>query len=234
MHSLSRNQCQIWQIKTSTRWHFAHFSKCIFFTENVSTKISLKFVPKGPIDHKSELVQLLAWLQQAPSHYLSQWQSTSMTHICGNRTHCVGDFTLRENTSIKCGEKRYCNSTRDACFHPLSKTWAIPTCRVGTVLRTGWPYFVKYPLARDTTPTPIPPTHLTQCKSLQWVAIDKGTFKNGFCSCKRTYIFWKKIRLFSAVEICINRFCMLTIFRVNVIILCHRNETATKCTKYLL
>ena len=37
--------------------------KCIFFNENVwiLIKISLKFVPKGPIDNKSTLVQVMAW-----------------------------------------------------------------------------------------------------------------------------------------------------------------------------
>ena len=37
--------------------------KCIFLNESVriSIKISLKFVPKGPIDNKSALVQVMAW-----------------------------------------------------------------------------------------------------------------------------------------------------------------------------
>ena len=37
--------------------------KCIFLNENVwiSIKISLKFVPKGPIDNKPALVQVMAW-----------------------------------------------------------------------------------------------------------------------------------------------------------------------------
>ena len=37
--------------------------KCIFLNENVriSIQISLKFVPKGPIDNKSALVQVIAW-----------------------------------------------------------------------------------------------------------------------------------------------------------------------------
>ena len=37
--------------------------KRIFLNENfrISIKISLKFVPKGPIDNKSALVQVMAW-----------------------------------------------------------------------------------------------------------------------------------------------------------------------------
>ena len=49
------------------RQHGRHFPddifKCIFLNENVwtSTQISLKFVPKGPIDNIPALVQIMAW-----------------------------------------------------------------------------------------------------------------------------------------------------------------------------
>ena len=44
--------------------HFADF-KCIFMNEKffILIRISLKFVPKGPIDCKSALVQEMAWQQ---------------------------------------------------------------------------------------------------------------------------------------------------------------------------
>ena len=47
--------------------------KCIFLNEDVwiSIKISLKFVPKGPINNIPALVQIMAWRQ--PGHYLNQW-----------------------------------------------------------------------------------------------------------------------------------------------------------------
>ena len=37
--------------------------KCIFFNEKfcILIKISVKFVPKGPIDNNPALVQILAW-----------------------------------------------------------------------------------------------------------------------------------------------------------------------------
>ena len=37
--------------------------QCIFLDENISTviSISLKFVPKGPINNIPELVQIMAW-----------------------------------------------------------------------------------------------------------------------------------------------------------------------------
>ena len=39
--------------------------KCIFLTENntILIRISLKFVPKSPIDNKQALVQVMAWCQ---------------------------------------------------------------------------------------------------------------------------------------------------------------------------
>ena len=39
--------------------------KCIFLNENVEilTKISLKFVPKGPINNIPALVKMMAWRQ---------------------------------------------------------------------------------------------------------------------------------------------------------------------------
>ena len=44
--------------------HFADdIFKCIFLNQNlcILIKISLKFVPKGLIDNKSSLVQVMAW-----------------------------------------------------------------------------------------------------------------------------------------------------------------------------
>ena len=39
---------------------------------SISIKISLKFVPKGPINNIRALVQIIAWRGQATSHYLNQ------------------------------------------------------------------------------------------------------------------------------------------------------------------
>ena len=41
--------------------------KCIFLNENVSiaVKISVKFVPKGPINNIPALVQIMAWRRTA-------------------------------------------------------------------------------------------------------------------------------------------------------------------------
>ena len=43
--------------------HFADVFRCIFMTEKscILIKISLKFVPKGPIGNNSTLVYIMAW-----------------------------------------------------------------------------------------------------------------------------------------------------------------------------
>ena len=56
--------------------HFPdHIFKWIFVNENVwiSINISLKFVPRGPVNNIPTLVQVMA--DQATSHYLNQWRS---------------------------------------------------------------------------------------------------------------------------------------------------------------
>ena len=53
--------------------------KRIFFKENdwMSFKISMKFVPEGPIDIKSVLAQVMAWRRQSTSHYLTNTDPVS-------------------------------------------------------------------------------------------------------------------------------------------------------------
>ena len=60
--------------------------KCIFLNENfrISIQISLKFVPKGPIDNKSALVQVMAWCRTGdktlPEPVLTQSTDAYMRH----------------------------------------------------------------------------------------------------------------------------------------------------------
>ena len=60
--------------------------KCIFLNEKVriSIKISLKFVPKGPIDNESALVQVMAWRRTGdkplPEPMLTQFTDAYMRH----------------------------------------------------------------------------------------------------------------------------------------------------------
>ena len=60
---------KLWSVFNTLRpkWNGRHFAddifKCIFLNENVwiSFKISMKFVPKGPINNIPALVQIMAW-----------------------------------------------------------------------------------------------------------------------------------------------------------------------------
>ena len=61
-------------------------SKCIFLNENVRIliQISLKFVPKGWIDNKPALVQVMAWCRTgdkpSPEPMLDQFIDAYMRH----------------------------------------------------------------------------------------------------------------------------------------------------------
>ena len=62
-------------------------SKCIFLNENVriSIDISLKFVPKGPINNIPALVQIMAWHQPSEKPLSEPVMVTLPTHICVTR-----------------------------------------------------------------------------------------------------------------------------------------------------
>ena len=61
--------------------------KCIFLNENVRILIviSLKCVPKGPIDNNSALVQVMAWLRTGdkplPEPMVTQFTDAYMRHL---------------------------------------------------------------------------------------------------------------------------------------------------------
>ena len=72
--------------------HFADdIFKCIFLNENVriSINISLKCVPKGPIDHIPALVQIMAWRRPV--------MISLPTHICVTRPQWVNTLRPRQN-----------------------------------------------------------------------------------------------------------------------------------------
>ena len=91
--------------------HFADdIFKCIFLNKNVwiPIKISLKFVPKGPINNIPALVQIMAW-RRPGNRPLSEPMSVSLpTHICVTRPQwvnrystfgCVGRDTSGKNSA---------------------------------------------------------------------------------------------------------------------------------------
>ena len=78
--------------------HFADaIFKCIFLNENVWTpiKISLKFVPKGPINNIPALVQIMAWRQLGDKPLSQPVMVRLPTHICVTRSQWVkGDSKI--------------------------------------------------------------------------------------------------------------------------------------------
>ena len=72
--------------------HFADdIFKRIFFNENVwiSIKISLKFVPKGPINNIPALVQIMAWRRSGDKALSEPMMVSLPTHICVTRPQWV-------------------------------------------------------------------------------------------------------------------------------------------------
>ena len=70
------------------------FVECIFLNENVwiLIKISLKFVPKGPINNIPALVQWMAWHQPVDKplfeQFMAQVGDTYMRHSAFMKWHC--------------------------------------------------------------------------------------------------------------------------------------------------
>ena len=70
------------------RHHGRHFAddtfKRMFLNENVriSIKISLKFVPKGPMINVSALVQIMAWRRPGDKPLSEPMMVSLLTHIC--------------------------------------------------------------------------------------------------------------------------------------------------------
>ena len=84
-----RVMIDMWKFNTlrpsRNRRHFADdIFKCIFLNENVliSIKISLKYIPKGPINNIPALVQIMAWGRPGDKPSSEPMMIISLTHIC--------------------------------------------------------------------------------------------------------------------------------------------------------
>ena len=80
------------------RRHFPDdISKCILFNENVwiSIQISLRFVPKGPINNIPALVQIMAWRRPGDKPLSEPMLVSLLTYICCTRPQWV-------NTNYAC------------------------------------------------------------------------------------------------------------------------------------
>ena len=75
--------------------HFADdIFKCIFLNENVwiPIKISMKFLPKGPINNIPALVQIMAWRRPGDKPLSEPMMVSLTTHICFTRPPWVNVY----------------------------------------------------------------------------------------------------------------------------------------------
>ena len=82
--------------------HFADdIFKCIFLNENVwiSIKISMTFVPRGPINKIPALVQIMAWRRPGDEPLSEPLMVSLTTHICVTRPQWVNEICMEANTS---------------------------------------------------------------------------------------------------------------------------------------
>ena len=65
--------------------------KCIFLNEKfwISIEISLKFVPKGPINNKPPLVQIMAWCWTGNKTLSEPMMACLLIHICNTQPQWV-------------------------------------------------------------------------------------------------------------------------------------------------
>ena len=89
---------QPWRVNTlrpgQNERHFPdEIFKCIFLNENVriSFKISLKFVPKGPINNIPVLVQMMAWRRPGDKPLSEQMLVSLLMHKCVTQPQWVND-----------------------------------------------------------------------------------------------------------------------------------------------
>ena len=83
--------------------HFADDTfKRIFLKENVRIpiKISLKFVPKGPIDNIPALFQIMAWRRPGDKPLSEAVMVNLLTHICVAQPQCVNGMPVSGVNSL--------------------------------------------------------------------------------------------------------------------------------------
>ena len=84
--------------------HFADDNlKRIFLNENIwiSIKISLKFVPMGPINNIPALVQIMAWRRPGDKPLSGPMMFRLLTHICVTRPQWVNPVFLKPGVLCK-------------------------------------------------------------------------------------------------------------------------------------
>ena len=99
------------------RHHFADdIFKCIFFNENawILIQISLKFVPKGPINNIPASVQIMAWRRPGDKRLSEPMMARLPTHICVTQPQWV-DAGIGHVRDTPCKCQCHAASRESAC-----------------------------------------------------------------------------------------------------------------------
>ena len=99
------------------RYNADDIFKCIFLKENVwfPTKISLKFVPKGPINNIQALVLIMAWRPPGDKPLSEPMMIRLPTQICVTRPQCITSITVTSHKSHGVSNHRQL----DCLFHTV-------------------------------------------------------------------------------------------------------------------
>ena len=106
-YSIKAFDCMYLHLNTlRARQNGRHFAddmfKCIFVNENVwiPIKISLKFVPQGPINNIPALVQIMAWRRPSNKSLFGTMMVRLPTHICVTWPQWVKSFHLMKPAKV--------------------------------------------------------------------------------------------------------------------------------------
>ena len=90
-------------------------SNAFFLNENIriSIKISLKFLPKGPINNNSALVQIMAWRRSGDKSLSEPMMVNLLTHICVTRPQWVKSSLIQMRVCYLFGAKPLSNPILD-------------------------------------------------------------------------------------------------------------------------
>ena len=125
------------------RRHFADdIFKCIFMNENVwiPIKISLKFLPKGPINNIPALVQIMAWRRPGDKPLSEPMMVNLPTHICVTRPQWVKSRVQTWSSQcLKMFQHIKMPSPNSPGFRETSAKASIKIKLILDLLWNGWP-----------------------------------------------------------------------------------------------
>ena len=118
------------------RWNGRRFAddtfKRIFLNEDVriSIKISLKFVPKGPINNNTALVQIMAWRRSGDKSLSEPMMVNLLTHICITQPQWVNKLLNPQlSLSVKSTEHGLLSHMKYiGIINDIPKSWSCKIC----------------------------------------------------------------------------------------------------------